>query len=93
MLFPISPPRPVSFWMKNVPVPLDMVFIYQGRIQALASQVPPCVADPCPTYGPQGQLVDQVIELAAGRAAELGLQVGDGVVVRSLDAPIPLMGR
>jgi hypothetical protein len=93
MLFPISPPRPVSFWMRNVPVPLDMVFIYQGRIQALASQVPPCIADPCPTYGPQGQLVDQVIELAAGRAAELGLEVGDGVAVRSLDEPVPLVGQ
>lgn len=93
MLFPISPPRPVSFWMRNVPVPLDMVFIYQGRIQALASQVPPCIADPCPTYGPQGQLVDQVIELAAGRAAELGLEVGDGVAVRSLDESIPLVGQ
>lgn len=94
MLFPISPPRPVSFWMKNVPVALDMVFIYQGRIQALASQVPPCVADPCPTYGPQGRLlVDQVIELAAGRAAELGLQVGDGVAVRPLDEPVPLPGQ
>jgi len=93
MLFPISPPRPVSFWMKNVPVPLDMVFIYQGRIQALASQAPPCVANPCPTYGPQGQLVDQVIELAAGRAAELGLQVGDGVAVRPLDEPVPLPGQ
>ncbi|MEB3314401.1 MAG: DUF192 domain-containing protein [Cyanobacteriota bacterium] len=92
MLFPIAPPRPVSFWMKNVPVPLDMVFIYQGRIQALASQVPPCEVDPCPTYGPQGQLVDQVIELAAGRAAELGLQVGDAVAVRFLDdASIPLI--
>ncbi len=93
MLFPISPPRPVSFWMRNVPVPLDMVFIYQGRIQALASQVPPCITDPCPTYGPQGQLVDQVIELAAGRAAELGLQMGDGVAVRPLDEPVPLVGQ
>jgi len=83
----------MSFWMKNVPVPLDMVFIYQGRIQALASQAPPCVANPCPTYGPQGQLVDQVIELAAGRAAELGLRVGDGVAVRPLDEPVPLPGQ
>jgi uncharacterized membrane protein (UPF0127 family) len=93
MLFPISPPRPVSFWMKNVSVALDMVFVYRGKIQALASQVSPCLADPCPTYGPQGQLVDQVIELAAGRAAELGLQVGDGVTVRPLDESIPLVDR
>ncbi|NJL49492.1 MAG: DUF192 domain-containing protein [Leptolyngbyaceae cyanobacterium SM2_5_2] len=81
MLFPISPARPVSFWMKNVPVPLDMVFIYQGTIRAIAASVPPCPADPCPTYGPGNQPVDQVIELRAGRAAELGLAVGDLVAV------------
>ena len=81
MLFPLGRPRPVSFWMKNVPVPLDMVFVYQGKVAAIAADVPPCTADPCPTYGPEGQLVDQVIELRAGRAAELGVAVGDAVVI------------
>ncbi|MGB5974945.1 MAG: DUF192 domain-containing protein, partial [Nodosilinea sp.] len=83
MLFPLGRARPVSFWMKNVPVPLDMVFLYQGEIQAIAASVPPCTADPCPTYGPSGQLVDQVIELRAGRAAELGLAEGDEVMIRA----------
>ncbi|MBE9112881.1 DUF192 domain-containing protein [Nodosilinea sp. LEGE 07298] len=84
MLFPLGRPRPVSFWMKNVPVPLDMVFVYQGQIAAIAAEVPPCTAEPCPTYGPGGQLIDQVIELRAGRAAELGLAAGDEVVIREL---------
>lgn len=84
MLFPLGRPRQVSFWMKNVPVALDMVFIYQGTIQAIAANVPPCAVEPCPTYGPDGQLVDQVIELRAGRAAELGLAPGDEVVIRDL---------
>jgi uncharacterized membrane protein (UPF0127 family) len=85
MLFPMEHPRPVSFWMKDVPVSLDMVFVYQGSIQAIAANVPPCAAEPCPTYGPGRQLIDQVIELRAGRAAELGLAVGDEVVVRPLN--------
>jgi uncharacterized membrane protein (UPF0127 family) len=84
MLFPLGRPRPVSFWMKNVPVPLDMVFVYQGQIAAIAAEVPSCTAEPCPTYGPDGQLIDQVIELRAGRAAELGLAAGDEVVIREL---------
>lgn len=83
MLFPMGRPRPVSFWMKNVPVALDMVFVYQGQIVGLI-EAPPCPADPCPTYGPGNQLVDQVIELRAGRAAELGLAVGDEVVIREV---------
>jgi uncharacterized membrane protein (UPF0127 family) len=85
MVFPMQFPRRVNFWMKNVPVPLDMVFVYDGTIQAIASDVPPCTADPCPTYGPGDQLVDHVIELRAGRAAELGLAVGDVVEITRLD--------
>lgn len=76
MLFPFSPPRPVQFWMRNVLVPLDMVFLNQGQVVAIAADVPPCAESPCPTYGPS-TLVDQVIELRGGRAAELDLQVGD----------------
>jgi uncharacterized membrane protein (UPF0127 family) len=85
MLFPMGPPRPVSFWMRNVPVALDMVFVHQGQIVGILGDVPPCAADPCPTFGPGGQLVDHVIELRAGRATELGLSEGDAVVVRSLE--------
>ncbi|MFH7242112.1 MAG: DUF192 domain-containing protein [Spirulina sp.] len=85
MLFPMNRPRPVRFWMMNVPVALDMVFVYQGTIQYIAAEVPPCPAAPCPTYGPDSQLVDHVIELRAGRAEELGLQVGDGVEILPLE--------
>jgi hypothetical protein len=83
MLFPFNPPRQVGFWMKNVAIKLDMVFISNGRVAAIAANVPPCTADPCPTYGP-GVPIDQVIELRGGRAAELGIQVGDRVVVQYL---------
>lgn len=88
MLFPMAFPRPVSFWMMNVPVPLDMVFIYRGTVQGIAANVPPCRATPCPTYGPGNQIVDHVIELRGGRAAELGLGVGDTVTITRLEEPI-----
>ncbi|MEM6255023.1 MAG: DUF192 domain-containing protein [Cyanobacteria bacterium P01_D01_bin.156] len=84
MLFPFSPARPVAFWMKNVPVGLDMVFLYQGQVQGIA-EAPPCTADPCPTYGPGRLLVDNVIELRIGRSAELGLEPGDRVEITYLE--------
>jgi uncharacterized protein len=85
MLFKFPSPQPVSFWMKNVPVPLDMVFLHQGVIQGITAAAPPCVQEPCPTYGPN-KLVDRVIELRAGRAAELNLKVGDRIEIKFLDS-------
>ncbi len=84
MLFSFEPPRRVSFWMKNVRVPLDMVFLRDGKVVAIAADVPPCTADPCSTYGPP-EMVDSVIELRGGRAAELGLQAGDEIAVEFLE--------
>lgn len=86
MLFPFEPPRPVSFWMKNVRMNLDMIFLSQGRVSAIAANVPPCKTEPCPLYGPT-TTIDQVIELRGGQAKVLGLKVGDRVTVQWLQTP------
>ena len=83
MLFPMGTPRPVMFWMRNVPVALDMVFVNQGRIVSIVANVPPCATASCPTYGPNVN-VDQVIELRAGRSVELGIKSGDPIVITPL---------
>lgn len=80
MLFPMTPARPVTFWMKNVPVALDMIFLYQGKVKAIVSSVPPCTTPNCQVYGPQGN-VDNVLELRSGRALELGIKVGDEATI------------
>lgn len=85
MLFQFDPPRPVNFWMKNVKIPLDMVFLRAGVVTAIEANVPPCRSDPCPTYGPNTP-IDQVIELRGGRAAQLRLRVGQRVEVRFLQS-------
>jgi uncharacterized protein len=84
MLFPFSSPRRTSFWMKDVPVALDMVFLRNGKVVAIAPSAAPCPTEPCPTYGPANQIVDQVIELRSGRAAEIDLQPGDTVTITAL---------
>ncbi|WP_009630809.1 DUF192 domain-containing protein [Synechocystis sp. PCC 7509] len=83
MLFEFSPPQPVRFWMKNVAIPLDMIFIKDNQVQAIAVAVPPCNTEPCPTYGP-GVLIDRVIEVRGGRAKELGFKVGAPVEIKFL---------
>ncbi|MHC0065131.1 DUF192 domain-containing protein [Nostoc sp. UIC 10890] len=80
MLFGFPSAQPVSFWMKNVPVPLDMVFLQNGVVKYIQASAPPCASQPCPTYGPNTP-IDKVIELRSGRAAELKLKVGDTVKI------------
>ncbi|MEG4996809.1 DUF192 domain-containing protein [Microcoleus sp. B4-D4] len=80
MLFEFKPARWVNFWMKNCQISLDMIFLRDGVVTAIAAEAPPCTAEPCPTYGPDTP-VDRVIELRGGRAAELGVKVGDRIEI------------
>jgi uncharacterized membrane protein (UPF0127 family) len=78
MVFPFGELRPLGFWMKNCFVPLDMVFIANGRVVAIET-APPCTKDPCPVYPRQPVVGDTVIELRANWAKDYGLKVGDRV--------------
>ncbi|HEY9809745.1 MAG TPA: DUF192 domain-containing protein [Halomicronema sp.] len=90
MLFIFDPPRPVMFWMKNTLIPLDMIFIKDGEVKYIAENVPPCTTMSCPTYGPPNQIViDQVIEVRAGRTAELGLKIGNPITIEFLEKQHP----
>lgn len=84
MLFLFDSPQPVSFWMKNVRVPLDMIFMKDGVVKGISAAVPPCTTNPCPTYGPRTE-INQVIELRGGRASQLGLKVNDKVNIKFLN--------
>jgi uncharacterized membrane protein (UPF0127 family) len=76
MIFPFSPPRPASFWMKNTLIPLDMVFIRaDGTIASIAVNTVPHSLDPVSS----GEPVAAVLELPGGRTAELGIKAGDRV--------------
>ena len=79
MLFVYAAPEPQSFWMKNTRIPLDIRF-FDDAARYLGAQlnVPTCRGDPCPTYlGPAP--ARYVLELNAGRAATLGLEIGDAL--------------
>ena len=76
MLFEFNAIQPVSFWMKNTYIPLDIVFIGpSGKILNIARQAAPLSEAAIPSAGP----VDAVLELRGGRAAEIGLEPGDTV--------------
>jgi uncharacterized membrane protein (UPF0127 family) len=84
MLFPFTPARPVAFWMKNTPSPLDIIFLLDGEVKAIARNATTCKTDPCPIYPENGVVADNVLEVRAGLAKELGLQEGDRITVNFL---------
>ena len=69
-------PKEASFWMKNTPSPLDILFIRaDGTIATIAENTVPFSEAPIPS----GEPVAAVLELKGGRAAELGIAEGDKV--------------
>ncbi|MCD2322434.1 DUF192 domain-containing protein [Sphingomonas sp. IC-56] len=71
-----GPPREASFWMKNTPSPLDIIFIRKnGTIASIAANVEPFSETPVKS----GEVVSAVLEINGGRAAELGIRIGDTV--------------
>lgn len=84
MLFPFTPARPVAFWMKNTPSPLDIIFLLDGEVKAIARNATTCKTDPCPIYPENGVVADNVLEVRAGLTKELGLQEGDRITFNFL---------
>ncbi len=76
MIFPFAEDRVASFWMKNTVIPLDIIFIRRdGTIESIAADTTPYSLDPVRSNEP----IATVLEIAAGRAAELGIVPGDTV--------------
>ncbi len=79
-MYPDVSPR--SMWMKNVRIPLDMVFCRHNRIVQIQSDVPGCTPiteeeenNNCPIV--ESVPSDLVLELPGGWSVQLGLQIGD----------------
>ncbi|WP_256326107.1 DUF192 domain-containing protein [Sphingomonas sp. NFR15] len=80
LFYPYPPdgaaPRTATFWMKNTPSPLDIVFIRaDGTIARIAEQSPPFSQAPIPS----GEPVAAVLELRGGRSLDLDISAGDTV--------------
>jgi uncharacterized membrane protein (UPF0127 family) len=84
MLFDFGRTAPVTMWMRNTLIPLDMLFVAaDGRIARIVADTEP-LSDA--VIGPGGP-VRAVLELAAGTSAELGIAVGDRLVHPIFAAP------
>ncbi len=74
MLFLYDEDQPLSFWMKDTLVPLDIAFFQKDGTFVRSYSMTPCEADPCPFY-PSIEPVSMALELPAGG---LGSSIGTG---------------
>lgn len=72
-----------NFWMKNTLIPLDMIFVLDGKIVKIFHDVPPCKAAndrDCPHYpAGDGISVSEVVEVNAGYCKKHGIKEGDSI--------------
>ncbi len=74
MLFVFPTPLAASFWMKNTPLALDMIFAdATGRVIGLVEKAEPFSER---AVGVEG-LSKYVLEVSAGTAARIGVRPGD----------------
>ena len=83
MLFVYRPARPVSMWMKNTLIPLDMLFIAEdGVVVKIVERTVPLSL----TSISSDQRVRGVLELNGGTVNRLGIRPGDRVIHPAFEA-------
>jgi len=76
MIFLFPAPSLQSFWMKNTPLPLDMIFIGSDRkIAGIVEQTAPFSLEPRSVGAPS----QFVLEINGGLSKRLGIRAGDSV--------------
>ena len=85
MIFLFDEPGNYPFWMKNTLIPLDMIWLDRNaEIVWIAESVPPCKADPCPSFDHKGQ-ASYVVEVVSGFAKDHKLKVGHKLVLQGIN--------
>ena len=76
MLFDFYREQPITMWMQNTYIPLDMIFIRgDGRVLSIAENTEPLSTRVIGSGGP----ARAVLEVIAGTAKKLGIRPGDRV--------------
>lgn len=82
MIFIFPEEYPQSFWMKNTPLPLDMIFIgADKKIVGIVERAVPFSLDPRGVPTPS----QFVLEINGGLAQKHGMRVGDSVRFEAID--------
>ena len=85
MLFVYETPGDYGFWMKNMKIPIDIIFIRQGRIVTIYQNVAPSAStnETQLIYKPE-EPADMVLEIQSGLSQKYGFQKGDTLEIKGL---------
>lgn len=82
MLFIFEKEGKQGFWMKNVSIPLDIIWINKNReVVFISENSQPCMENYCPIIEPDRE-AKYVLEINGGLSEKLGLNVGDKVYIK-----------
>lgn len=62
------------FWMKNCIIPLDIIFIKDGKVTKIYDNCKPCIAFDCKSYCGDGNMV---LEVEGGTCMDKNIIEGD----------------
>ena len=75
MLFVFEEEKIYPFWMKNTPLPLDIIWINADKKIVDTVAAPPCYEDPCTSFIPEAKAL-YVLEVNQGQfEGEIGERV------------------
>jgi uncharacterized membrane protein (UPF0127 family)/phosphatidylglycerophosphate synthase len=78
MLFVFEEPGRQDFWMKNMQIPIDMIFISKDfQVIRIYHDVQPCQSDPCKIYSADD--AKYVLETAANYSVKKDISIGEKV--------------
>ncbi|MGZ4884009.1 MAG: DUF192 domain-containing protein [Halobacteriota archaeon] len=84
MLFVFPTEQKQSFWMKNMRISLDIIFITTDKhVRDVYRSVPLCTTDPCVLYASNAPIT-YVLEVNAGFSEQHGVASGDTVFITPL---------
>lgn len=83
MYFPFAEKGTPTFWMKGMVMPIDIVWLADGKVLSVTPSVPPPsgnLSEELTLYHPPGP-IDAVLEIEAGKAQAYGLIKGASVTL------------
>ena len=82
MLFVFEKEGVYNFWMKNVLIPLDMIWIDGNKqVVFIKENAEPCKTEQCEVFGSDEKAL-YVLEVNGGAVEEMGIKIGDAVEFR-----------